>query len=365
MLNILIATKPDDADSVYVKLAAEALGHRVTLWHTSDMPTLQTHSFRLDDGAIKWSAVGAELNIDESTEFDVVWRRRPAKPKLEGYVHPDDLKNATNENRELYNTFWQVVAPDAFWINPPISYSKSSCKLLQLKIASKLGLKIPETLVTSYPEKIIEFIQKYQPGEVVYKPMYPVMWAGDTEMRLTYTKPILLEDLPKPSVLRLTPGIYQKRIEKAFELRVTCMGHTAIATKICSQDTANGKEDWRSVSATELNMQPYALPDEIANKCFALMLKLGVVFGCFDFIVTPEGEYVFLEINEQGQFLWQEEQNASIKLLDPFVKFLVERNTNFVWKSGQESATIAQYRESVRMYQKNVFGVHLDPGLPV
>jgi glutathione synthase/RimK-type ligase-like ATP-grasp enzyme len=29
-------------------------------------------------------------------------------------------------------------------------------------------------------------------------------------------------------------------------------------------------------------------------------------FGCFDFIVTPEGEYVFLECNPNGQWLWIE-----------------------------------------------------------
>jgi len=30
------------------------------------------------------------------------------------------------------------------------------------------------------------------------------------------------------------------------------------------------------------------------------MKKLNSIFGCFDFIVIPENEYVFLEVNEIG-----------------------------------------------------------------
>ena len=59
------------------------------------------------------------------------------------------------------------------------------------------------------------------------------------------------------------------------------------------------------------------------------MNHFGIVFGCFDFIVTPDGEYFFLEINEQGQFLWVEDANPSIKMLDTFTEFLIEQSSNF------------------------------------
>jgi len=38
-----------------------------------------------------------------------------------------------------------------------------------------------------------------------------------------------------------------------------------------------------------------------------LVEKLGLVFGCIDMIVTPRGEFIFLEINPNGQWLWIEE----------------------------------------------------------
>lgn len=34
--------------------------------------------------------------------------------------------------------------------------------------------------------------------------------------------------------------------------------------------------------------------------------RMHLNFGCFDLIVTPDGEYVFLECNPNGQWLWVE-----------------------------------------------------------
>ena len=56
-----------------------------------------------------------------------------------------------------------------------------------------------------------------------------------------------------------------------------------------------------------------------------LMRELGLVFGCIDLIVTPEGEHVFLEINEMGQFLWVEQGAPACPMLRAFATLLVER----------------------------------------
>lgn len=61
------------------------------------------------------------------------------------------------------------------------------------------------------------------------------------------------------------------------------------------------------------------MPKLIEQQCVALMKKLGLAFGCFDLIVTPENEYYFLEVNEQGQFLWVEEENPNISMLNTFI----------------------------------------------
>jgi glutathione synthase/RimK-type ligase-like ATP-grasp enzyme len=37
---------------------------------------------------------------------------------------------------------------------------------------------------------------------------------------------------------------------------------------------------------------------------------MQLTFGAIDMIVTPTGEYVFLEINANGQYLWIEKQTG-------------------------------------------------------
>ena len=36
------------------------------------------------------------------------------------------------------------------------------------------------------------------------------------------------------------------------------------------------------------------------------MDRLGLNYGACDFIVTPEGRHVFLEVNPAGEFFWLE-----------------------------------------------------------
>lgn len=46
-------------------------------------------------------------------------------------------------------------------------------------------------------------------------------------------------------------------------------------------------------------------------------------------IVTPGGDYVFLEVNEMGQFLWIEAANPEIRLLDHFCSFLMSGSAGY------------------------------------
>ena len=84
------------------------------------------------------------------------------------------------------------------------------------------------------------------------------------------------------------------------------------------------------------------------------MHRLGIVFGSFDFIVTPDDEYVFLEVNEQGQFLWIEEYNASFHMLDLFVHFLIHRSVGASYDFKNYEHTIETYRQGVdSIYTEN------------
>ena len=49
------------------------------------------------------------------------------------------------------------------------------------------------------------------------------------------------------------------------------------------------------------------IPADVRAGVCALMGRLGLRFGTFDFIVAPDGRWVFLEINPNGQWAWMED----------------------------------------------------------
>ena len=37
-----------------------------------------------------------------------------------------------------------------------------------------------------------------------------------------------------------------------------------------------------------------------------MFAALDIIYGAVDFIVTPDGDYIFLEVNPAGQFMWMQ-----------------------------------------------------------
>jgi hypothetical protein len=101
--------------------------------------------------------------------------------------------------------------------------------------------------------------------------------------------------------------------------------------KFRSQEIPEGRIDWRA-AFDRLPIEPAQLPESVADACRRIMTSLGLVFGCFDVIVTPSGDYVFLEINEMGAFLWIEEKVEELHLLDAFCEFLIQGTPDFRWR---------------------------------
>lgn len=106
-----------------------------------------------------------------------------------------------------------------------------------------------------------------------------------------------------------TVSFVQEYIEKAFELRVTVVGNRIFACRIDSQlqQDDTGKIDWRQGYGTYLR-------------------RMGLNFGCFDFIVTPSGEYVFLECNPNGQWLWVELETG-LPISEAIARWLADKQT--------------------------------------
>jgi hypothetical protein len=333
MLRYLIPSEPRDMHAVEVALALEARGAEPVLWFGADFPTRLAGSIEVGGGGgLGWEMRGLDT-APVHPPFDGVWLRRPTAPVLPAGLHPADRPVAERETRELVQGLYWLGGREAFWVNPLASRGRAESKAVQLAEAARLGFAVPRTLLSNDPERIREFLAARR-GRAIYKPFFPAGWEGATTTAVLGTSEIEPEDLPPDEILRATPGIFQERIEKAYELRVTAFGGFLAAARLDTQAVPEARLDSRAAGPS-VPIRPAELPPAVERRCFELLERLGLVFGCFDFAVTPEGEHVFFEVNPAGQFLWVEEVCPEIRLLAPFVEFLLARRTDFRWRPGR------------------------------
>ena len=121
-------------------------------------------------------------------------------------------------------------------------------------------------------------------------------------------------------LIRHTPGIFQKAVPKAFEVRATVVGTRIFAARIDSQAQDETRLDWRR-RPFDVEDEPIHLPDDVAERVRLFMDAFGLVYGAFDFIVTPKGAWVFLEVNAAGQYMWVEAKTG-LPITDALVDVL-------------------------------------------
>jgi hypothetical protein len=341
VVSVLVPVHFNDTHAKAVRRALVSKGHEAVLLHGGDYPTrLQTSIEIEEEGGLSWKLSGSALQVADK-HFDVVWYRRPTAPVFPESMPPGEKEVAFREWEGLSRGFWDLVAPQAFWVNPLESRTRALSKPTQLAIAAQVGLRIPPTLFSNSPVEIRKFIARF-PGEAIYKGFRPAVWETEDGLERLLTTRVELDDLPDDPALLLCPGVFQRRIEKKYEIRATFMGDYCIAARLLSQENKDTEVDWRTASY-KVPVVPEELPDEVAGRCRLLMRDLGIVFGCFDFIVTPGGDYVFLEVNEMGQFLWLEEAVPEMLLLESFCSFLVHRGLDKSWRPSGEVVRLADF----------------------
>jgi glutathione synthase/RimK-type ligase-like ATP-grasp enzyme len=69
--------------------------------------------------------------------------------------------------------------------------------------------------------------------------------------------------------------------------------------------------------------EPTTLPVETEKRIFALMKRLGLVYGAIDLRRTPEGRHVFLEVNPAGEWRFVEERTGQ-PITKALAKLLIE-----------------------------------------
>lgn len=360
-MNFLIVTEPDDIHAIYVTMVLESLNHQVINLFSADFPSKQKNSVFIDS-QVYHCRTEDDLQIMQHLGYDVVWWRRPRKPYVIGKdILGVDLKFHQRESEVFHDNFTQQLAPGAWWINRKEAALRANYKLLQLKVAGDVGLTIPTTLCSNHPQEIKDFFLRHQHKGVIYKPLSYQAWQEHDGLKICYTAKIDNLSLLEETNLSQIPGIFQEQIPKKFELRITCFGDYIVAAKIDALDSPEGRIDWRSINGQGLRVEPFNLPETLKHKIRFFMRELGIAFGCIDMILTPEGEYVFLEVNEQGQFLFLEQLCPDIPMLDMFIQFLTQQSLNFYWVKPQNLWKMEDIKPGIEARYNYNLAHHLSP----
>jgi MvdC family ATP-grasp ribosomal peptide maturase len=236
-----------------------------------------------------------------STEqVQAVWMRRIWEPELSQELAPQYRQACIRESQATLDGFWDSLK-EAKWVDDLERINYASNKLRQLRIASEVGFVIPQTLVTNKAEAAREFFHQVN-GKMVSKLLTALSHSMESTSFFLYTSAVKEEDLQDAESLRYCPMVFQEQIPKQSELRVVYVNGKVFVGALEASVYAAAKVDWRKPGVEVGAWQHHELPDEVVRRLQAFMGKFGLLFGALDFIVTPSGEYVFLEVNPVGEW---------------------------------------------------------------
>lgn len=294
---LIVSHDADDHAQAVLRRIREAQ-HPVTQVDTAEYPGLVTHALRYGDGRR-----GELVNRGQTVDLDrvgAVWWRRPQPYVLDPGLDAGTVTFALTECHEAMSGMWHAL--DAAWVNPPASDEVAHHKPLQLARAEEIGLSVPRTLITNDPAAAAAFADELGLDRTVYKTFMA------TEENWRETRLLRADELELLEAVRLAPVIFQEYVDAAADVRVTVVGDELLAAEIAVAPSSY-RVDYRMDMAAA-SFTPAELPDEISDKLLALMKRLDIVYGAIDLRRTGSGEYVFLEVNPAGEWLFVEERTA-------------------------------------------------------
>lgn len=243
---------------------------------------------------------GRELDL---ARVSAVWWQRPRSAQASPRIAPEQREWASRQAQALLDGIWDSL--DALWVPGPRRRAEAAdSKVRQLAVAQRVGFKVPRTLVSHEPARVLAFYDACE-GRVISKVLRDGRVTRDGEKHLAYTHVVKRRDLHDLASVTCAPVVFQEQIPKRLELRVTVVGERVFSAAIDSQQSPFAREDFRRADHL-VACTAHRLDREIEEKCVRLLQALELTFGAIDLILTPTGEHVFLEINANGQWAWVE-----------------------------------------------------------
>lgn len=317
-----------DYDDIHADAVIEALNLQdvpVYRLNTSDFAMAGRITMKVG-GSARNSPMRGEVSDPLRTvclgDVHSVWYRRPGQIRRNPAIAPNAQPYAQEQFR-LALQYLQGALP-AKWVNHPAANRRADNKILQLTTARQLGFVIPETVLTNSPSHLEGFRAEHADHEIIIKDLDLSVANAKLLLRGIGTQALPADFVLEASMVAAAPVIAQPFVPKAYELRCTVIGDQIFGARIDSPPSA--RLDWRGAyetapdgTARDLNRySSYELPAAVVERLLALCRAFDLRFAAIDLIVTPSGEYVFLELNPNGQWLWLQ-WDARLPLVETMV----------------------------------------------
>jgi hypothetical protein len=303
-LVLFVLTDKTDAHADRVCGLLAARGARFERFDPGDIPTRATVTLAFAPRGRMKVTVRVDDRLLDFGMASTIWYRRPSRPQADPNLNDTARTFVTEATAAFLRDLYSAL--DCQWFpGPPDVLSSVGQRLFQLRLATDLGFQVPETLVTNDARAFLAFHQRAG-GAVVTKMLSDNRRVPTVADHVNYCQPVTNRDLARVRTVRSCPSFFQRYIPKRTELRVTVVEGKLFPAEIDSQVTNRTQVDWRRYDASHTPHRATELPDAIGKRCLALVEALGLRFAAIDLIRTPDDDYVFLEANPNGQYLWIE-----------------------------------------------------------
>lgn len=301
---ILIITSSEDATADYVtkelepdsyiRINSEELPNSVKILATQSSAILET----------QWGRFRPE-------DFSGVWYRKPGSISFKFDADDADLKHAAAEFSAALEGLLYLI-PEQKWINHPKRNIQAGYKLEQVIRAQSLGFMVPDTIITQDLATLQSFWETHH-GKVIIKPLSSgYIERKDGNDSIIYTNKLRHVDLVAPDELARCPALFQEEIAKIRDIRITVVDDDIQAIELSASDATGQRLDIRRDNMMGVSYKSVKLPAIIEQKIRSLLNSYSLRFGAVDMLLHEnEKDFIFLEINPNGQWAWLDMVGAS------------------------------------------------------
>lgn len=304
MTKVLVITNKSDITSDFIIRGLKKENLKFYRFNTEEVT--KSLELTIDFVSNKYSIFDSNQDkLIDLTQFTSVYYRRPELPIiLNKGLTKGELRFIQNELIFNLEGVYKILR-NAYWVSPLYSIREAENKIYQLHLAKSLGFNIPNSIISNSASDVRSFyIENKQ--ECIIKPVKSGLIEDTHNSKIVFTNK--LKKLPESDTkIRMSPNFLQSEIKKKGDIRVIVVGKKVFSTFINSQIRKSTKTDWRK-GETPLEHKRIDIRKKLENKCITLLKKLNLKYGAIDFILDKSDNFIFLEINPNGQWAWIENQ---------------------------------------------------------